>query len=93
MPRPNKRSRTLRRVFVRIPSGISKLTYKARKPSRIKCAECKTILHGISAMSKAELRNISNSQKKVARKYGGNLCHKCARKRIIDNIRKQQELK
>ena len=90
MPRPNKRSRTLRRVFTRIPSGISKLVYKPRKPSRIKCAECKTILHGISAMSKAELRNISNSQKKVARKYGGNLCHKCARKKIIQSVRKEQ---
>ena len=89
MPRPNKRSRTLRRIFVRVPSGVSKLVYKARKTARIKCADCKTVLHGISALSVSKLRNTTNSQKKVERKYGGNLCHKCARKRIIQRVRKE----
>ena len=39
MPRGMYRSRTLRRVFKRVPGGASKLVYKQRKPGQPRCAQ------------------------------------------------------
>ena len=72
MPRPNKRSRTLRRVFFRTPGGTNKILYKKRKPRSPHCANCGKPLHGTIRAITSVLRNVSKSKKHPKRKFGGN---------------------
>jgi len=48
---------------------------------------CKIILKGISRMIQSKFRNLSKSEKKPSRMYGGLLCSKCARRKIIESVR------
>ena len=80
------KSRTYRRIFTKTPSGTV-IHYKKRKPSKAKCAVCKKVLLGVASERKYKMMNMPKSQKRVSRKYGGNLCSKCARKKIISEAR------
>jgi len=88
MPRPNKRSRTFRRVYLRTPKGVSKLVYKRRKPESSKCGICHKPLHGIPRGLPYQLRTLPKSSKKPKRMFGGNLCSSCAKREIIKRVRK-----
>ena len=88
MPRPNKRSRTLRRVFVRTPGGTNKILYKKRKPRSPHCANCGKPLHGTIRAITSVLRNVSKSKKHPKRKFGGNLCFNCTKRRLIQESRR-----
>ncbi len=82
MPRPSKRSRSLRRVHVRIPSGKSKLVYKKRSPGKAKCGSCGIVLQGVPNKRVTYIKNMPKSQKRPERKFGGVLCAKCTKKEI-----------
>ena len=84
----SKRSNKLKKMRTRTPSGESKLRYKKKKHSVVKCANCKKPLQGISKLSSAKLRNTSKSKKTPKRIFGGNLCHKCTIREIIKKVRK-----
>ena len=88
MPRGMYRSRTLRRVKVKVPGGAVKLHYRKRKPSITKCGKCKSPLKGIPRLRPVKMQNISKSQKTVARPFGGNLCSSCTRSLIKLQARK-----
>jgi len=88
MPRPSRRSRSLRRVHIRIPSGISKLVYKKRKPRKAVCGECEAVLQGVPRERPTKMMNLSKSQKRPERKYGGVLCPSCTKRKIIANVRR-----
>ncbi|HYD02707.1 MAG TPA: 50S ribosomal protein L34e [Alphaproteobacteria bacterium] len=85
MPRPSRRSRTLRRVFVKTSKG-SKLTYKKRKPSKAHCAVCNQVLHGVASERPYKMGKLSKTQKRPDRPYAGNLCSKCMRAKIKSEI-------
>ena len=76
------KSRTLRRVYVRIPSGNSKLHYRKRNMSKVKCGNCRKELHGIPRGKKSKFKNLSKTQKRPERPYGGVLCSACTRKKL-----------
>ncbi|HLC61992.1 MAG TPA: 50S ribosomal protein L34e, partial [Candidatus Nanoarchaeia archaeon] len=40
MPARRLRSRSLRKVFVKVPGGNTKLHYKKQKPQPAKCGNC-----------------------------------------------------
>ena len=86
MPRPNKRSRTLRRIFRKTPSG-TKLVYGKRKPNKAICAGCGSILQGVLNERPYKMRTVAKSKKRPERPYGGNLCSNCMREKIRENIR------
>ncbi|MEM4397594.1 MAG: 50S ribosomal protein L34e [Candidatus Woesearchaeota archaeon] len=86
MPAPRFRSRTFRRVSKRLPSGKVKIHYEKRKNSLPKCAICKTELKGIPKTTNSEFKKLTKSEKTIARKYA-NLCSKCAREKIKEEIR------
>ena len=88
MPRPNKRSRTLRRVYVTTPGGINKILYKKRKPKKAHCANCGKELHGMVRNIPSVIRNISKSSKHPKRMFGGNLCANCTKLELIIRLRK-----
>ena len=78
MPKPRDRSRSKRKVFVRVPSGKTKIRYlRKKKADKHYCAVCKNILQ--ATHSKAKL---SKTQKRPERLFGGHLCHKCTDKVI-----------
>ncbi|XP_064078940.1 large ribosomal subunit protein eL34-like [Palaemon carinicauda] len=72
-----------RRKIVRTPGG--RLVYHyVKKPGKApKCGNCKVRLKGIAAVRPHKLHSLSYRRKRVSRSYGGNLCHKCVRERII----------
>jgi len=84
MPRPALRSRSLRRVFRRTPSGRTVIHYERKRNSPAKCALCKMELNGVKTN---KLYKYSKTEKRPERKYGGYLCHKCLEKVIKLNVR------
>lgn len=82
-----KSRKSLRRVFVRTPSGENKIHYRKRKPSRPICAECGAYLHGIPHLIKSKFKNIAKTKKRPQRPYGGVLCSRCMREKIRNDIK------
>ncbi len=74
----NKKSNTLRQVFVKTPGGRTVSHYRARKPSHMKC-ECGAILSGVPRDVVSKIRAMTASERKPSRPYGGKLCSKCMR--------------
>ncbi len=88
MPTGKYKSRTFRRVFTRMPSGKSKLTYKRRKPSKIHCNNCGQELHGVNTSIVTRLKNMPLTHKRPSRPFAGSLCSSCSREIIKESIRK-----
>lgn len=57
--------------------------YVKKNPTVPKCGQCKEKLKGIRPTRPCERSRISKRQKTVARTYGGVLCHRCLRERIV----------
>ena len=82
------KSRSLRRVYVRTPSGKNKIHYRKRNPGIAKCAVCGKPLHGIPRLLPSKFRNLAKTKKRPQRPYGGNLCSKCFRQKIMEKFTK-----
>jgi large subunit ribosomal protein L34e len=87
MPSPRYRSRTYRRVRKPTPSGVSKIYYSRRKPKQSHCAGCGAELKGMPRARPVELKNMAKSKKRPERPFGGELCTKCMRKKMITRAR------
>ncbi|MBI4154224.1 50S ribosomal protein L34e [Candidatus Woesearchaeota archaeon] len=86
MPQPSRRSRTLRRVFVKTPGGVTKLQYRKRKPSKAHCAGCGTQLAGVPHDRRHVMRNLAKTKKRPQRPFGGNLCSACSRATLLQRV-------
>ena len=89
MVEPYKRSRTLRRLQVKLPGGRTVWHYEERKPRNAKCGKCGSALKGIKRERPVKMRNMARTMKTVQRPYGGNLCSRCMRSLIIGRARAQ----
>ncbi|CAK9817522.1 60S ribosomal protein L34 [Anthophora quadrimaculata] len=71
------------RRVVRTPGG--KLVYQyLKKPKKIpRCGQCKDKLRGIQPARPMERSRMCRRKKTVKRVYGGVLCHKCVKERIV----------
>ena len=78
------KSRSLRRVFKKTPGGDTVVHYRQRKPSVAKCGECGAVLHGIPRGNNSKVGKLSKTQRRPERPFGGVLCSKCMRKKIIE---------
>jgi len=87
MPAPKHRSRSKRRVFVRTPGSNTTLHYKRKIPSKPKCSECGQVLPGVARGTKTELNKLPKTKKRPDRPFGGVLCSRCMRKKIIEENR------
>ena len=85
-------TRSLRRIKVKTPGARLVIHYRKRKPSILKCSNCKVNLIGIPRERPAVLRNLTASQRKISRPYGGNLCSKCSRETLIKKAKNSKEL-
>ncbi len=79
MPRKNRRSRTFRRVKVRVPGGTVKMHYRKRKPSSASCGVCGAELHGVPRERPYIMKSLPKTEKRPERPFGGVLCSSCAR--------------
>lgn len=88
MPKPSRRSRTLRRVFKKTATATV-LTYKRRRPGKAICGMCKKPLAGVLRDIVCKMQNTPKTCKRPERPYGGVLCSSCSRKVIA---RKAKEI-
>jgi len=79
MPRPHERS--MRKVYYRA-SKSTKVRYKKRKKSLAKCSVCKKPLRGLTRSRKSK-----RSKRVVSRKFGANLCHKCLKLKLKEEVK------
>ncbi len=82
-----QRSRSRRRIKVRVPGGETRLVYKKRKPDKAHCNMCGDVLKGVPRELPAKMRNLAKTKKRPQRPYGGMLCSRCMRKMIIIKAR------
>ncbi len=77
MPRPAYRSRSLRRVYRRLPGGQTVIHYEKRRPGPARCAICGRPLNGVPRLRPVELRKLPKVQRRPERMYGGVICPSC----------------
>lgn len=82
MVKRSLRSRSLRKLKVRVPGGKTVLRHEGRKNAFAKCAVCKHPLTGMTRKTDAGTAKLSRSEKRPERKFGGNLCSSCSRREI-----------
>ncbi|MFT4310368.1 MAG: 50S ribosomal protein L34e [Candidatus Woesearchaeota archaeon] len=82
-----RKSKSLRKVFVRIPSGASVVHYKPKTGKAPRCPVTGTQLPGIKKARPSQLRRMPKSAKRVARPFGGMLSSWAARREIIASTR------
>lgn len=84
-----KTRRSRRMIFVKVPGGRTVVHFKERKPKRARCAGCGAVLGGTIRERPYKMANMAKSKKRPSRVYGGYLCTKCVRKKIIEEARKK----
>ena len=86
MPQGSRKSHSYRRVFRRVPSGVSRLFYKKRKPSKAVCI-CGQVLKGVACATPTKMQNMAKTAKRPERPFGGVLCGQCMRNVMIAKAR------
>jgi len=86
MPAPRKRSRSLRRIHVKV-TGKTTIHYKYRKPKLGKCSKCGMKLKGVPRERPYKMQNMAKTKKRPERPYGGVLCSQCVKKMFIEKAR------
>ncbi len=87
MPRGMYKSKTFRKAFVKAPGGNVHVQYRRRKPAKAHCAECGKVLAGVPRELPRKMHNLSKSEKRPERPYGGKLCSACMRRLMINSVR------
>ena len=90
MPTPKHRSRSLRKVFKKLPGGRLGIHYERKRPKRAHCASCGRALHGVPRGLPYEFKHISKTQRRPERIYGGVMCGNCTRDILISNARSKK---
>lgn len=76
--RPLYRSRSLKRIYRRVPSGETVIHYEKRKNTPMRCSRCGAILAGVPIKDR-ERRKLPKTAKRPERMFGGVLCSRCLR--------------
>lgn len=84
------KSRTLRRVHVRVTKG-NRIHYKKRNRSSSLCAITKRPLSGLPRLTNKQFGKLNKSQKTISRPYGGYMSHTALKNKILDEIVLKEE--
>jgi len=87
MTAPRLRSRSLRKVFRKVPGGRTSIHFKRKNPKAAKCGNCGAVLKGIPRVLPFKMRTLAKTKKRPERPYGGVLCSKCMRLEMINRVR------
>ncbi len=82
MPLQPHRTRSFKRIKVKLPGGKLAIHYRKRKPNQAHCAHCGNILHGVPRERAVNLRRMPKVQRRPERMFGGFLCHSCTAEAI-----------
>ena len=85
------KSRSLRKVQVKAPSGETRTHYRQKQRAIAKCSVTKKPLRGIPRKTQRKFKKLNLSQKRVSRAYGGNMSHTALREKILNDIVFKQE--
>ncbi|MBN1503181.1 50S ribosomal protein L34e [Candidatus Woesearchaeota archaeon] len=88
MPAGREKSRSMRKVQIRLPSSKTVERRIKRKPKQAKCRNCHRPLPGIPRERPYKMRNLAKTKKRPERMFGGVLCSKCLREEIKNRVRK-----
>lgn len=84
--RGNKRSRSYARKQKRLPGHGHTTHYIRRKPSYAHCPITGQKLHGVPRVRDAKRRQLSKTQKRPNRPYGGKISHIALAEAIQDKV-------
>ena len=84
MPTPQQRSRSYRRIYIRLPTGKTVIHYERKKNNIAVCAICKKPLRGVITNGAYKF---SKTEKRPERMYGGYICHNCLELLIKQTVR------
>jgi len=87
MPAKRHRNKTFRKVHVKTPGGKTVIQYKKKKPSKAICASCGDKLKGVPRERPYKMQRMAKTIKRPERPFGGVLCSKCSRAKIISKVR------
>ncbi|CCF72849.1 large subunit ribosomal protein L34e [Babesia microti strain RI] len=76
---------------VKTPGARVVFQHLKKKAKPALCGDCKGKLQGVVAARPEVNKNLKRRQRKVYRVYGGSLCHKCVRDRIIRAFLKEEQ--
>jgi len=79
MPEGRFKSRSMKRVFRKVPGGRTVLHYKRKKPKKAHCAGCGGLLSGVPRENSITMKNMPKTKKRPERPFGGVLCSRCMR--------------
>jgi len=82
------KSRTYRRIHKTTPGGRKVIHYVKRKPQIAHCSSCGKGLFGVPRERPYKMQNMPKSYKRPQRPFGGILCTRCSRAKIISEARK-----
>ena len=79
------RSRTIKRIKIKTTKRTAP-HYRRKKPKQARCSICNDFLKGIPRGNNCEIKKLPKTKKRPERPYGGVLCSKCSRKKIMESI-------
>jgi len=79
------KSRTYKRVKVKTPGGEVVTHFRKRLPGKAKCGSCAKELHGVPRKRPYKMKALPKTKKRPERPYGGILCSKCMRAKIVSD--------
>ncbi len=82
-----KSRQALRMKSIKVPGGRTVIQFKKKLPKVAKCGSCGASLSGIPRLLPSKMKNLAKTKKRPERPYGGVLCSKCARKKIVSEVR------
>ncbi|XP_065352801.1 large ribosomal subunit protein eL34-like [Cloeon dipterum] len=72
-----------RRRVVRTPGGRLVYQYLKKPKKAPRCGQCKETLRGVKPARPMEKSRMKRHNKSVRRSYGGVICHRCVKERIV----------
>lgn len=80
------KSKSLRKIQVKAPSGETRTHYRQKQRKIVKCAVSGKALRGIPRKTQRKFKNLNMSQKRVSRAYGGYMSHNALKNKIMEEI-------
>jgi large subunit ribosomal protein L34e len=74
-----KKSTNVRRIARKTPGARVVLHYERKGPAKAVCGKCGSRLHGVASAKAHIMRQLSKTEKRPSRPYGGVLCSRCMR--------------
>ena len=81
------KSRSLRKVFVKVPGNSIKVHYRKRKPGKATCPVYGTALPGVPQENSAKMQNMPKTMKRPERPFGGVLSSRAMRDKMKQKAR------